>query len=662
MDAKVTINDQIAVTTIDQTFKNTSSVRKEGIFQFSLPDGAQIIELALWINGIRCVAQAYEKTTAQSKYDNSVRKTVDPALLKKTGDNTYQINIFPIEANGDSLSERRIDFTYVTALKKQNDTLQFPFQLKTTELSDSAPQRTSLTIHATFNDTILNISTPGFLPQEISITPTSKKSFQMAYGNENAYCTKNLILNIVIPQKAITIDALSYVPGIDTTMYFDSTGDPGYFMVRVNTPAPGASEFQQSRNLVIVADASYSMGGSKFTQIKKAVSSTLNMLKPTDYFTIFSFGTKYTMLNSSLIAATKTNIDASMNFLDTVIPKGITNPADALSRAFSTKWLSDSIRAVLFFTDGYPTWPVRRSTNSLIDTITAHNIGKARLYSIGIGDSIDGQFITLLSQKNFGSSVLIQPEDTLFAQLSAVVQQMLFPLFNGITMNFGTLQVSGICPAFPQSLFAGQQLNIYGRYNSAQTTSIIFSAQTGHNTILDTAGFKFPITKGNIHSLPQLWASAKIDDLLDTIKLQGEIPSLVKQVTYLGLRYHIVTPYTSLLVLASTQNATSSILDNMNKQRIEKASFSLAYNPMNSKIRIDYSVPMSGPVKNISLKIYNLQGKLIRTIIQNKTLGGHFVVFWDKSMDSGLFAGPGCFVIVFEVDNQRFVNLLRILR
>ena len=230
MDAQVTINDQIAITKIDQTFKNTSSQRKEGIYQFSLPAEAQIIELALWINGIRCVARAFQQTTAQSLYDNSVRKTVDPALLKKTGDNTYQINIFPIEANGDSLSERRIDFTYVQALKKQNDTLQFPFQLKTTELSDSAPQRTSLTIQATFNDTITTIAAPGFLPQEISITQSSKSAFKVAYGNENAFCGKDMLLNIVIPQKSISMDALSYNPGIDTTMYFDSTGAPGYFI------------------------------------------------------------------------------------------------------------------------------------------------------------------------------------------------------------------------------------------------------------------------------------------------------------------------------------------------------------------------------------------------------------------------------------------------
>jgi flagellar hook assembly protein FlgD len=131
-------------------------------------------------------------------------------------------------------------------------------------------------------------------------------------------------------------------------------------------------------------------------------------------------------------------------------------------------------------------------------------------------------------------------------------------------------------------------------------------------------------------------------------------------VTSLGLRYHIVTPYSSLLVLASTDN--SPVLDNMNKKQIGKVSFSLAYNPLVSKIRIDYSVPMTGSAKNVTLKVYNLQGKLIRTIVQNTTLGGHFVVFWNKATELGSFVGPGYFIVVLEVENQRFVKSLRIIR
>jgi Ca-activated chloride channel family protein len=659
MNAQVVINDQIAITTVDQTFKNMSSARKEGIYEFSLPDGARIIELALWINGTRCVAQAYEKTSAKSTYDSTVRKTVDPALLEQTGDNTYTVNIFPIEANGDSMSERRIDFTYIMALEKTEDTIHFPFQLKTTGFSSLAPQSALLNIQTALNDTIGNILVPNFSPTEYTITRPSLRSFTMTHNDINAFCSKDMLLKVLCPPKSITMDALSYNSGIDTTMYFDSTGDPGYFLVRVNTPAPFS--VLKPRNLVIVFDASYSMRDTNITLVKKAAIAAMNVLTSADYFNIISFGTHYTLFDSVLNVATTTNINSAVSFINNVAPKGITNPVDALTKAFSTAWNADTNRAVLFMTDGFPIWPVRRSTSSLIDTITAHNSGMVRLYSIAIGRSTDQQFLSLLSQRNSGYSVWIQPEDTAFTQLRTIVAQMAFPRYTNINLNFGSMAPIDVFPAFPQTLIAGHQFNVYGRYRTAITTNIIFSAQTGGQSVYKASLFTFPVTNGNNHVLPQLWASSKIDALLDTIKIKGETSLIVKQITALGLRYHIVTPYTSLLVLIAAGGGVS-ILDNMNKQKIEKPSLFLVYHPQSSKIRIDYSVPTKGSIKNVSIKIYDIRGKLVRTVVKDKTAGGHFVVLWDRSTDSGSLVCPGYYIVVLDVDNQRFVNSLKIIR
>jgi len=48
--------------------------------------------------------------------------------------------------------------------------------------------------------------------------------------------------------------------------------------------------------------------------------------------------------------------------------------------------------------------------------------------------------------------------------------------------------------------------------------------------------------------IARLWANRKIGFLLDQIKLYGESEELVEEVTRLGKKYGIVTPYTSILV------------------------------------------------------------------------------------------------------------------
>jgi Ca-activated chloride channel family protein len=47
----VTIDDQVAVTSIDQEFYNRSSRQLEGTYLFPLPDGAQIDRFSMDVNG-----------------------------------------------------------------------------------------------------------------------------------------------------------------------------------------------------------------------------------------------------------------------------------------------------------------------------------------------------------------------------------------------------------------------------------------------------------------------------------------------------------------------------------------------------------------------------------------------------------------------------------
>lgn len=63
-DADVTIVDQMAVTHVDQTFKNETNKRLEGIFIFPLPKNAIVTELILWINGVPIQGKVMDSDTA----------------------------------------------------------------------------------------------------------------------------------------------------------------------------------------------------------------------------------------------------------------------------------------------------------------------------------------------------------------------------------------------------------------------------------------------------------------------------------------------------------------------------------------------------------------------------------------------------------------------
>ncbi len=83
--ATVAIHDQLAVTHVDQEFTNDTNYRLEGFYIFKLPEGAQVHEMYLWINGQRVPYTVKKREDAVVKYQEIVSKIADPAILEQLG-------------------------------------------------------------------------------------------------------------------------------------------------------------------------------------------------------------------------------------------------------------------------------------------------------------------------------------------------------------------------------------------------------------------------------------------------------------------------------------------------------------------------------------------------------------------------------------------------
>jgi Ca-activated chloride channel homolog len=664
LDARMTINDQIAVTVVDQVFVNTASSKKEGIFRFSLPEGSVIVELALWINNKRQVAVSLEKTKATSTYDNSVRASVDPALLTSLGNNQYQINVYPLNAAGDSLDQRRIDFTYVTPLKSIADTSTMSFQLTTTGMSNQPPLRTSLSVTVASQDSIGKVLTPNFSAAEVVTTRNDPTSYSLLYGTENAYVNKDLTIKIIRPHfSEFRLKTATYVPGLDTVLSFDSTEMESYFTMWLTTPVPSAGT-QKTREAVFVLDASYSMTGVRFTQLMASVQHALLLLSPGDRFNVVVFNTTSASFKSSLVPATPSNISQAVSFLQGVTTKGITNPQGAIKQAMASNWTAGSNRGIFFCTDGFVNWPLRTTAAMMIDTLTAANIGNAQLFSISMDSAADRTFLSLLSKNNGGALVVLTAADTQQGGLTKVLEQMMYPLLYDIKLDFGGMTSRDVYPELPAVLSMGEQVNISGRYSAQGTFPVVMSAKRDGIAVRETLSTTLPVPKINYRSIPQFWASAKVDYLLDQIKLMGNQPELIQAVIALGVKYRIATPYTSLLVLeAQPQGAPNTpVIDKILGKEIKDMRLMAGDFIVSKSIAIRYAVPTKGGVRNVSLKVYNLKGELVRVLVDHKASGGWYVVRWDGRDERGLRIGTGFYILVLDAGTERMVKPLHLVR
>ena len=121
----VQIDERIARTRTDQIFTNHAEWEVEGIYEFTLPDGAIITDLVLWIGDKRIQGEVLEKEEARRTYDDIVGRRIDPALIEQVTPNQFRLSIFPFPAKGN----RRVEFEYMQLLESHSGRLDYSFPL-----------------------------------------------------------------------------------------------------------------------------------------------------------------------------------------------------------------------------------------------------------------------------------------------------------------------------------------------------------------------------------------------------------------------------------------------------------------------------------------------------------------------------------------------------
>lgn len=98
----------------------------EIVQRFTLPDGAVVDNLWLWIGDTLVEAKMFSTWTARHIYDSIVVRKHDPAFLAKNG-NTYELHIYPL-VSGQS-RRTRIDFIVPTRWLGNTGFAELPFAL-----------------------------------------------------------------------------------------------------------------------------------------------------------------------------------------------------------------------------------------------------------------------------------------------------------------------------------------------------------------------------------------------------------------------------------------------------------------------------------------------------------------------------------------------------
>ena len=492
MIVNVKVIGNIAYTTAEMHFFNSSSRQMEAELLFPLPEGVSVSRYAIDINGKMREAVPVNKSKGKQVFEAVEHRRVDPGLLEKVDGNNFKTRIYPLLPNG----ERIVIIGYeqeLSGFDKNNLSYQlvshFPQKLDKFEVNINVLGAVSKPMvsgesssEITFDETIWN------------------KSFQTSIKKTNYQPTEKIVIKIPIQQE---------IPSV----VVQSVGDQHYFYA--NTTIDGNKIHKKNPDLIgLIWDVSLSCKNRDLKKELNLLDAYFKEIKNTKvslYFLSYNFEfQKSFKIENGNWAELRIQLE--------------TAKYDGGTRFSQIKF--DGVDEYLFFTDGLSSL----SNNQLAKS-------KSAIYTITSSASSDYAFLNYSSLIT-GANLINLNNLNIEKALDKLVFQTL--KFIGIKDNYSVTDLYPIAGTPVSGSFSVAGISL----NSQNEIILLFGYDD--KTILEK---KIIIDAKNQTSdeinIEKLWAQKKIANLEIQFKKNAE------EIEILGNKFGIITQNTSLIVLES---------------------------------------------------------------------------------------------------------------
>jgi Ca-activated chloride channel homolog len=153
----VSIDDQVAITTIEQTFRNHTDRQLEATFVFPVPKGASVRKFTMWVNGEEQRGELVEADQARKIYADIVRRTQDPGLLEYMGTDVLKLRVFPVLPKSD----QKVKIVYTSVAEADNGVVEYRYPFKTDGKAATTLEKFAMTVKLRSQHSLQNIYSPS---------------------------------------------------------------------------------------------------------------------------------------------------------------------------------------------------------------------------------------------------------------------------------------------------------------------------------------------------------------------------------------------------------------------------------------------------------------------------------------------------------------------
>lgn len=548
-DVQAEITGFLSRVKVRQEFQNNFAEKIEAVYVFPLPNNAAVDDMTMRIgpNGERVVrGKIMKREEARAVYNTAKSSGQIASLLDQERPNIFTqsvANILP----GEKIV---IEISYIETLKYEAGSYEFVFPMvvaprympSANKSANAANINPPMTIRAG-HDISISVRLDAGVPvdsiasksHQIVSAARSASSFDVSLKNEKTIPNKDFILRFDVAGKKISDAVLTH-----------RSDKGGYFTLILQPPDRVDAKDVTPKEIVFVLDTSGSMDGFPLDKAKESMKMALAGLHPQDTFNLITFAGDTDILFDQPVPATPGNLKIAQDFLKERDGGGGTEMMTAIKAALEPSVSQIHTRIVCFMTDGQV-----GNDEEIIEEIQKN--GNARVFSFGIGDSVNRHLLDKMASEGRGEVEYVSLKDDGSAAAKRFHERVRSPLLTDVSVDYGSLPVADIYPRRINDLFSAKPVIVHGRFTGAGSGVIKLRGYAFGREVVREIPVSFPENEPGHDALAALWARTRIDDLMSletserhTAESKDE---LAKAITNLGIEYRLMTQYTSFVAV-----------------------------------------------------------------------------------------------------------------
>jgi Ca-activated chloride channel family protein len=552
-EVHVTINNGVAVTRVTQVFKNTEKRQVEALYTFPVPKGASVANFSMWINGKEMIGEVLEKKRAREIYNSYKQKRRDPGLLEQINYKTFEMRIFPINAD----AEQKVQISYYQELDFDHDQATYVYPLATVTRRDMDSRTTG--------KFAINMDLKSAIPITTIESPSHTDAFVVikhsdTYGQASLETNGGSLASDVVMHYRLARPRT----GLDL-LTSNQDGEDGYFMLAL-TAGQELAAVDEGMDYVFLLDISGSMGtDSKLVVSRNSLEAFIDELGDKDRFELMTFNVNPNMLFNSLTPVDTDMKTKARTFMKSQQARGGTVLAPAMITAYKYG-NPDRTLNVVILSDGMTEQKERRKLMELIRTRPRNS----RVFCIGVGNEVNRPLLEQMAQDSGGLAAFISRGDDFKRQAKSFRRKLMRPVASDLQIDIKGVRTYDLEPKVIPNLYHGSPIRIYGRYAGAGEAKIDVKGQIQGLDFEKSITLPFPDNDPDNPEIERMWAWKRVDQLLKTADRNGSRQPVVDEVIDLGETYSIVTEYTSFLVLENDAEYKRWKIERRNNQRMTR--------------------------------------------------------------------------------------------